>query len=689
MQWSIRCYVTPLSFQNTLLGEAAQALPWLNELAAQRSQRLRSDAATRIARERLATIIQQIPEDLAAQGMGSAQLYAEHEQQAVTLAQANLKQVEEQQRRLHVVEGKPVCSYCGQLLTAEHITAERERIAAELAQARVALDAAKASCAAALELKQQEEEAQRELDTAVTDAQVAQNGAESALKALPAAYRQHAAAASTRVLDASPDKIYPSAHDLAALRDEIAHLVPARDELTEAEGSFKQRDQQRAIRDKLTLRLAEIERTCSPNDADQIEVREKEVHNQLTAAERAISRLANPLAQADTAVASSRTQLDDLRRQVQVSKAELTALERLRAEWERNAREKLDSVPESWRAVCDGLTREQVEAWETERNALTDADTRAADLADAKSKQTLREERLGQVVALLEEIPAEACCEVSVVEARERVALDQHEAVSHALREAASNLQALGLRQQRRTELEQQRDDTARQAHVYGVLTRLLGRDYLQRHLLLQAEMSIVEHANLVLERISGGSLRLELRAVDENSGTGQKALDLVAYNELTADKPLLVGALSGSQRFRVAVSLALGIGEFASEGNRRIETVIIDEGFGSLDQQGRQEMIHELQNLKTELKRIILVSHQEEFTDKFTRGYYVELVQNATRVRDLERQSLGADMPDTLEVSEGDAMWPLVSADISSCTTRLRQLHFGCLLRQGEQTAQ
>jgi exonuclease SbcC len=641
------------------LEEASRALPWLEELATQRSKRLRSDAAIRAMRESIAAIVQQIPEDIAAQGIGTAQLYAEHEQQAVTLAQANLKQVEERQRRLQAIEGKPLCSYCGQPLTAEHIAAERERIAEELAQAHTATDSAKASHAAALRLKQQEEEAQRELDTAMTEAQMAQNGSESALKALPAVYRQRAAVAS--------HEVYPSVDDLASLRGEISHLVTTQNELATAQESLNQRDQQRAIRDQLALRLAEKEQTCPPEVAAQIEAREQEVNNRLTVAERDISRLTEPLAQADMAVASARTQLDDLRRQAQESESERASLERLRAELERNAAERVETVPEGWRAVCEGLTREQVSAWEAEQRVLAGADTRAGELADARSERTIREERLGQVVAQLEEIPIAARCEVSVLEAHEREAQDRYEEESHAHQAAVSEFQALSLRRERRSELEQQRRDAARQAHVYRVLTRLLGRDYLQRHLLLQAEASIIEHANLVLERISGGSLRLELRAVDENARTGQKALDLVAYNELTADKPLLVGALSGSQRFRVAVSLALGIGEFASEGNRPIETVIIDEGFGSLDQQGRQEMIHELQNLKTELKRIILVSHQEEFTDKFTRGYYVELVQNATRVRDLEHHSLGADLPDTIEMSEGDAMQPLVSADISS----------------------
>jgi DNA repair exonuclease SbcCD ATPase subunit len=64
-----------------------------------------------------------------------------------------------------------------------------------------------------------------------------------------------------------------------------------------------------------------------------------------------------------------------------------------------------------------------------------------------------------------------------------------------------------------------------------------------------------------------------------------------------------------------------LAIGQVA--GNHRCgECVIIDEGFGSLDREGQEVMIQELQRLQGIMKRIILVSHQESFADAFPHGY-------------------------------------------------------------------
>jgi exonuclease SbcC len=123
--------------------------------------------------------------------------------------------------------------------------------------------------------------------------------------------------------------------------------------------------------------------------------------------------------------------------------------------------------------------------------------------------------------------------------------------------------------------------------------------------------------------------LRLAGQSGGEDSST--KALELEAHNRHTGDKPINVAFLSGSQRFRVAVSLALGIGQYASRQHRPLESVIIDEGFGCLDRFGRQLMIQELHNLRGHLRCILLVSHQDEFADAFADGYRFELTNGTT----------------------------------------------------------
>jgi DNA repair protein SbcC/Rad50 len=110
-----------------------------------------------------------------------------------------------------------------------------------------------------------------------------------------------------------------------------------------------------------------------------------------------------------------------------------------------------------------------------------------------------------------------------------------------------------------------------------------------------------------------------------------------MVYNFATGTNKMPIEMVSGSQKFRVAVSLALAIGQFASRDSHRIESVIIDEGFGSLDRNSREDMIGEINNLKNMLKRIILVSHQEEFAHAFPNRYQIRLENKASVVQLVE----------------------------------------------------
>lgn len=158
--------------------------------------------------------------------------------------------------------------------------------------------------------------------------------------------------------------------------------------------------------------------------------------------------------------------------------------------------------------------------------------------------------------------------------------------------------------------------------HRHDKLNDWLGKGGLQRELVRDAEAEIVRHAQETLGNLSGGDLEIELNESDRKENEA-----LVLQVRRQGDPhPIPVKFLSGSQKFRVAVAIAVAIGRFAAgtSSARPLESVIIDEGFGSLDKDGLQSMREELENLKVSqsLKRVILVSHQEEFTSSFPIGY-------------------------------------------------------------------
>ena len=170
----------------------------------------------------------------------------------------------------------------------------------------------------------------------------------------------------------------------------------------------------------------------------------------------------------------------------------------------------------------------------------------------------------------------------------------------------------------------------------YKLLAELLGRDRLQRFLVRTAEKQIVDYANAVLDRLSSGQLFLRLVGTDD--GSTEKALELECANRVAGGSAINVAFLSGSQKFRVAVALALGIGQYASKQHRPIESVIIDEGFGSQDEEGLANIMDSLYAVQEDFSKIIIVSHLPDFKHNFPVHFVIEKSTTGSTIRIEER---------------------------------------------------
>lgn len=196
--------------------------------------------------------------------------------------------------------------------------------------------------------------------------------------------------------------------------------------------------------------------------------------------------------------------------------------------------------------------------------------------------------------------------------------------------QARTQLRSLIDQQDRRRETEEHLNDAERNHTLHDRLAGLLGPDGIQLDLVRGAEGRIIARANEILVRLSTGELRFEPPDAESS-----RAFDLSVRRRGCPD-PIAVGNLSGGQRFRVAVSLALAVCQGAGEAARPLEAVIIDEGFGSLDRDGRMAMIAELrdgQTLARMFKRVLVVSHQDDFASAFPVGYRLRSEGGTTMV--------------------------------------------------------
>jgi len=93
-------------------------------------------------------------------------------------------------------------------------------------------------------------------------------------------------------------------------------------------------------------------------------------------------------------------------------------------------------------------------------------------------------------------------------------------------------------------------------------------------------------------------------------------ALQVKDLNEAGAVRP--VSSLSGGEKFLASLAMALGLSDLASK-NISIETLFIDEGFGSLDAEYLEEAINVLESLKHQRKTVGVISHVELLKERIT----------------------------------------------------------------------
>ncbi len=270
----------------------------------------------------------------------------------------------------------------------------------------------------------------------------------------------------------------------------------------------------------------------------------------------------------------------------------------------------LAQLPPAWHATLDATPLV------LERDRLTTAgtDKRFRELEQDTALRCEWEQQRTDTDAALADIPDAARIPAAEAERRERLAEDTFRARDGDHRAAVARLDELTRRREQLDELTSSITTATADARAHEKLDTLLGKQKLQRELIREAEAEIVRLAQQTLDKLSGGEMSVSLADSEEGD---DKAFDLLVR---VGDTPTPTGVrfLSGSQKFRVAISVALAIGRFASGQARPLESVIIDEGFGSLDKDGLRAAAEELNRLKDHLRRIILVSHQEEFTDHF-----------------------------------------------------------------------
>jgi DNA repair protein SbcC/Rad50 len=201
---------------------------------------------------------------------------------------------------------------------------------------------------------------------------------------------------------------------------------------------------------------------------------------------------------------------------------------------------------------------------------------------------------------------------------------------------AQQKVDVLGDLKLRRKSWEAQREERARLVGQYKQLERAFGKDGVPALLIEQALPQIEAKANEILDRLSSGNM--SVRFITQAAYKDRRREDL----RETLDIQISDGAgtrdyemFSGGEAFRVNFAIRLALSEvLAQRAGARLQTLVIDEGFGSQDAQGRQRLVEAINLVRQDFAKILVITHIDELKDYFPNRIEVEKTERGSSIR-------------------------------------------------------
>ena len=355
-------------------------------------------------------------------------------------------------------------------------------------------------------------------------------------------------------------------------------------------------------RQALQVRVLALDRAVCAEQ--QKLLRRQALSEQIPAREQALQELEHALQMQATRIAAQEAQLQELEQQLAEASGRLQFADRAAAV-----------------RACDRLRANQ----QAIRTAIQDAEraharqAQAAAEAEGRVKQ-LREQLSGAEIPDVSQLLARqaeinACKRtLSQQQTRTHSRLDTNRTAAAAIREQSAQLNAL----EARLSWVRTLSNTAN--------GNLAGKEKIMLETYVQMTYfdRIVARANTRFMVMSGGQYELRRRTSAENNRS-QSGLELDVIDHYNGTERS-VRTLSGGESFQASLCLALGLSDEiqSSAGGIRLDTMFVDEGFGTLDEEALQQAMRALTGLSESGRLVGIISHVAELKERIDRQIVV-----------------------------------------------------------------
>ncbi|MFO7661228.1 MAG: SMC family ATPase [Chloroflexota bacterium] len=288
-------------------------------------------------------------------------------------------------------------------------------------------------------------------------------------------------------------------------------------------------------------------------------------------------------------------------------------------------RGELLDVPEQYRQLqtAEAAVKPLAETLADLEQRHDENETRIAELV---SEQTTAEQLLGELETAATDWQI---VEKEVLRLREEVAI-----AGRSVGAARQKVDVLDDLRRNAADLLSEKRAGERRLAVLKELEQACGRRGVQALLIESALPEIEDYANQLLEELSGGEMRVKFETQRELKTSSNQAETLdIKISDGTGERPY--ENFSGGEKFRVNFAIRLALSQvLAHRAGARLKMLVIDEGFGSQDMQGRQRLVEAITAVQDDFACILVITHIDELRDKFPVRIEVEKFARGSEIQ-------------------------------------------------------